>query len=107
MRECQRSVSRFVEWHRLKAPVQTRLLDLVSEVGELAKEVLVATAYGHRSFEPTDGWKRELGDALFSLICVANCTDVDLEMALEGAMKKYAQRLADSGDAGSGDACRS
>jgi NTP pyrophosphatase (non-canonical NTP hydrolase) len=72
----------------------SRLLDFVSEVGELSKEVLKATNYGRTSFRPPDGWTGELGDVFFSLICLANSTGVDLEAALDGALGKYRERLA-------------
>lgn len=91
-----------MESHRLGAPVSFRLLDLAAEVGELAKEVLKSTRYGREPFQPTQDWAGELGDAFFSLICIANSTDVNLEEALQSALKKYKSRLARKGDVGSG-----
>ncbi len=78
----QDAVLHLVETHRLEVAVPFRLLDLASEVGELAKEALVATSYGRAPFRPTEGWPGELGDALFSLICLANSTGVDLQVGL-------------------------
>ena len=98
----QEAVARFVERHKLQISVQARTLDLVSEVGELAKEVLKGTDYGRKPFRPTDEWVTELGDAFFSLICVANSTGVDLETALERVLYKYERRVALQGDLGSG-----
>src|SRR3712207_4177882 len=83
-------------------PVHARALDLASEVGELAKEILEGTAYGRAPFEVPEGWTGELGDALFALVCLANSTGVDLEAALNAALEKYRERLAFGGDAGSG-----
>jgi NTP pyrophosphatase (non-canonical NTP hydrolase) len=100
--ELQRSVRGFVEAHGLEASAEVRLLDLLSEVGELAKEALKVSEYGHRAFTPTPDWQDELGDALFSLFCLANETGVDVEQALHGALQKYERRLAAGGDAGSG-----
>jgi len=94
----QDSVARFVEAHRLEIPVQARLLDLVSEVGEIAKEILKSTHYGREHFRPTQDWASELGDVFFSLICIANSTGVNLEDALKQALKKYEQRLARKGN---------
>ncbi|CAN5872431.1 hypothetical protein BH23ACT11_BH23ACT11_27680 [soil metagenome] len=72
----QRAVADFVARHGIEAPVQARLLDLTSEVGELAKEVIEATNYGRERLEPLpDSW----GDVLFSLVCLANSTDVIVE----------------------------
>ena len=98
----QKTVAVFVEENRLETSVEARLLDLVSEVGELAKEVLKSTEYGHQSFQPTVAWSGELADVFFSLICLANSTGVNLEENLVEALHKYGQRLATKGDAGSG-----
>ncbi len=67
---------------------KSEFLDLVSEVGELTKEVLRATNYGRESFHPTEEWSGELGDILFSLACVANSTGLELKMALSEALYK-------------------
>jgi len=98
----QKTVVAFVDENRLETSVEVRLLDLVSEVGELAKEVLKGDEYGHQSFQPTAEWSGELADAFFSLVCLANSTGLNLEEALVEALDKYAQRLASKGDAGSG-----
>ncbi len=95
----QAQTAQFVKTHQLKIPVGDRLLDLVSEIGEIAKEVLSATGYGQRHFRPGPNWELELGDAFFSLICIANSTDVDLISALRKALQKYETRLNEHGDA--------
>ncbi|MBW8010654.1 MAG: nucleotide pyrophosphohydrolase [Chloroflexi bacterium] len=100
--QIQQSVAQFVQQHGLETSVEARLLDLLSEVGELAKEVLKGGDYGKTGFTPTDDWEGELADALFSLICLANSTEVDLEAALFAALEKYRARLEEKGDAGSG-----
>ena len=98
----QRDVNRFVERNGLEAPVQARLLDLVSEAGEASKEVLKATDYGRAAFRARAEWAHELGDILFSLVCLANSTGVDLEAALRDALEKYGRRIDAGGEAGSG-----
>ena len=98
----QGCVERFVRAHQLEASAEARLLDLVSEVGELAKEHIRSSQYGKQVFKPTEEWTGELGDVLFSLVCLANVTGVDLDSAIGQAMDKYEQRLASKGDAGSG-----
>ncbi len=98
----QETVATFVAKHHLETSVEVRVLDLVSEIGEVAKEVLKASEYGQQSFQPTAEWSGELADAFFSLICVANSTNVNLEVALAEALEKYQQRLASKGEAGSG-----
>ena len=98
----QERVASFVDMHALRAGAEARVMDLVSEVGEVAKEVLEATRYGEQPFATTAAWPDELADVFFSLICLANATNVDLDQALEGALEKYRQRLIARGDAGSG-----
>jgi NTP pyrophosphatase (non-canonical NTP hydrolase) len=98
----QERVASFVDMHALRASAEARALDLVSEVGEVAKEVLKATRYGEQPFAATEAWTEEIADVFFSLICLANATNVDLDRALEGALEKYRQRLTARGDAGSG-----
>jgi NTP pyrophosphatase (non-canonical NTP hydrolase) len=102
MAQFQQTVATFVKENELEAPVHARVLDLVSEVGELAKEILKVTDYGRQPFRPTEEWSGELADILYSLTCVANSTGVDLETALNEALDKYEGRLARKGDAGSG-----
>jgi NTP pyrophosphatase (non-canonical NTP hydrolase) len=74
----------------------------VSEVGELAKEVLKGSDYGRVPFEPPETWADELSDCFFSLVCLANSTGVDLGEGLESALAKYRDRMVRRGDAGSG-----
>ena len=102
MSTLQRTVASFVGRARISAPAEARLLDLVSEVGELSKEVLKATNYGRAPFRPPESWAGEMGDVLFALVCLANDTGVDLASALDGALDKYRRRLTLGDDAGSG-----
>jgi NTP pyrophosphatase (non-canonical NTP hydrolase) len=101
MYAAQQAVAEFVQRHSLETDVEHRLLDLVSEVGELAKEVLKGTQYGRIPATLAPNWQTELGDVLFSLLCLGNTTNVDLENALREALEKYEQRLAARRDAGS------
>ncbi len=98
----QLAVARFVEAHALEASPAIRLLDLVAEAGEVAKELLTGTRYGREDFRPDAAWAEELADLFFALVCVANSTGVNLETALEAALAKYTARLTEWGDAGSG-----
>lgn len=98
--EEQRRVAEFVSSHGLEAAPAYRVLDLVSEVGEVAKEVNLSTGYGASG--EVEIAADELGDALFALLALAEAVDVDAHEALEAAMAKYRARLEASGDAGSG-----
>jgi len=79
----------------------THALDLVSEVGEVAKEVLLATDYGRRPPQFRPELAGELGDALYSLLALAEACGVDAGSALDAALAKYQRRLAEQGKAGS------
>ncbi len=98
----QHRVAEFVAEYELEAPIHARTLDLTSEVGELAKEVLKGAGYGCRRFEPPQGWQDEMGDVFFALLCLANSTGVELEAALAGSLHKYRERLESQSGAGSG-----
>ncbi|OQA94172.1 MAG: hypothetical protein BWY25_02904 [Chloroflexi bacterium ADurb.Bin222] len=100
--ETQRRVADFLAAHALEAPLMERLLDLVSEVGELAQAALATSEYGRAPFTVTAAWCEELGDVTFALLGVAAASDVDLATALEDALEKLARRLATTGDAASG-----
>jgi NTP pyrophosphatase (non-canonical NTP hydrolase) len=102
MREAQAKVKAFCEENNLDAPAEARLLDLASEMGEVAKEILKSSDYGKKKAERTAALEEEMGDLLFSAMTIANKFDIDLDKALEKALEKYEARLASKGSADSG-----
>lgn len=100
LQELQTKVREFVKNHKLDSPAEFRVLDLVSEVGEVSKEILKMTKYGTQSLQKNEEIKGELGDVLYSLIVVSNKFNVDLEKALNLVLEKYKNRL-EKGSAGS------
>ena len=42
----------------------------------------------------------ELGDCLFSLLCLSEALEVDAENAFNGVLEKYQQRFAETGQIG-------
>lgn len=50
----------------------------------------------------TDDWKIEIGDVLFSLICIANESSINLEECLNIVLDKYENRFFSNGDISSG-----
>ena len=98
----QSRVASFIAENELEAPAAYRLLDAVSELGEVSKAVCTSTAYGD---VPADVAvpKDELGDALFALLALCAELDIDAGTALETSLSKYEDRLAETGDAGSGE----
>ena len=100
MKDLQQKIRKFCDDNDMNAAAPSRFLDLVSEVGEVSKEVLKMNDYGRKELEFRDEIRSELGDVLFSLVALANKLDVDLENALELVLAKYEKRLK-KGSAGS------
>lgn len=93
MKEIQEKIKKFCKENSLESPPEHRILDLMSELGEVAKEVLKMTDYGRKPAEFKEEIKSELGDTLYSLITLANYFNVDLEEALDMVLEKYKKRL--------------
>lgn len=71
----------------------TNMAMLTEEVGEVAR--IIARRYGEQSEKDSDKDKNlgdEMADVLFVLICLANQTGIDLELALEKNLNKKTQR---------------
>ena len=99
--EQQDRVAAFVDEHGLETDLAYRVLDLESEVGEIAKEVTTSTDYGSDP-DAAAVAPDELGDALFALLALAAAAEIDADEALDEALGKYEARIDASGDAGSG-----
>ncbi|MGN7719323.1 nucleotide pyrophosphohydrolase [Chitinophaga sp. YIM B06452] len=62
----------------------TNMAILTEEVGEVAR--IISRQYGDQSFKESDKKKEladELADVLWVLLCLANQTGIDLDVALE------------------------
>ena len=94
-------VREFVARHSLRRDPATLVLDLTSEVGELAKEILKGSDYGTRPFAPRPETPGEVGDALYSTLALADALGLDAEQLLRDTLAKYDRRLARAGTAGS------
>ena len=82
MREEKAVVAEFVRAHGLETDGWVRFLDLVSELGELSKELLKVSDYGKLPLTATDAMKDELGDCMFSLLCLCGVLELDAKDAL-------------------------
>ena len=103
MREEQEKVRELIRSCHLETSASVRCLDLVSEVGEVAKELLKASDYGtQQMFDLTRETEEELGDCLFSLLAMCDSLGIDAHDALEGALEKYRTRWENHGSVGSG-----
>jgi len=100
MKEIQKRVKMFCMENAMESPAEHRVLDAMSELGEVAKEILKMSDYGRKPLKYRDELKSELGDVLYSLITIANTFDIDLEAALYQVLEKYEKRLK-KGSAGS------
>lgn len=101
MKNTQEKIRDFNVKYDLGGSIETRFIDLSSEVGELGKEILEGTNYGEKEFSRTDNLESEFGDVLFSLISAANCVGINLDVALEKVLNKYENRFNEKGHIGS------
>ena len=96
MKNIQEKVKFFCSNNQLNTAVEYRILDTISELGELSKEILKISEYGKNSIVLNDKIKLEVGDVFFSLITVANSLGIDLEKALSQVIEKYQRRITKS-----------
>ena len=97
----QQKVQAFLEAFQLQCPIESRYIDLVSEIGELGKEILQSTNYGKNDFAPRAALQEEMGDCLFSLLALCEALHLDSGSALQSVLDKYRKRLLEKGHAGS------
>jgi len=97
----QKVVLDFIEKYHLQTNAQSRYIDLVSEVGELGKEILVCTNYGKDELIASNELANELGDCLFSLLALSCELNINAEEMLKNVLAKYEQRFCDKGNIGS------
>lgn len=97
MMTIQKQVQEFVTTQQLETSVELRMLDLLSELGELSKELLKAGNYGAKPYQISEAIADELGDVGFSLLCIANQMNLDLATCVERSLKKYSSRIASKG----------
>lgn len=100
MNSKQEEVAEFMDKHDMEGTVEFRIMDLVSEVGEVVKDATKSAEYGLEK-ENLEVKEDEIGDVLFSLLAVCNDLDIDAEEALETALNKYEDRINEKGDPGS------
>jgi NTP pyrophosphatase (non-canonical NTP hydrolase) len=101
MAKFQDKVKRFMKENKMNNPIEYCFLDLVSELGEVAKEIIKMSNYGTKKPKFKKEIIGELGDVFYSLITVANHYNVDLEDALNMILEKYNKRIKTGGHSGS------
>jgi NTP pyrophosphatase (non-canonical NTP hydrolase) len=71
----------------------TNMAQLTEEVGEVAR--IIARRYGEQSEKESDKGKdlgEELADVVFVVLCLANQTGIDLQVAFDKKMLKKTKR---------------
>ncbi|WP_420640906.1 MazG nucleotide pyrophosphohydrolase domain-containing protein [Candidatus Leptofilum sp.] len=101
MKNWQQLSRDFAQKHNLTHSPGVTALDLLSEFGEVAKELLKATDYGRHDPIDNPAITDELGDMLYSLCQLATAVNVDLDQALTTALAKYEARWQEKGHPGS------
>lgn len=79
--------------HLEPMPVHARLMDIISEMGELAKEYLKHSDYGAGEFKVDEEFKLELGDVLYSTLSLAEELNLDASECLDKVLAKYQARI--------------
>lgn len=87
--------------HLKPMPTHARLLDIQSELGEIAKEYLKHSKYGTESFELEENFEMEFGDVLYSILSLADELNLDAENCLNKAISKYEERILKKNSMGS------
>lgn len=88
--------------HTRPMSVSARIMDINSELGELAKEYLKCTKYGTQDFNINEDFIMEYGDVLYSFLSLANELNIDANFALNMVLDKYQKRIDKNKDMGSG-----
>ena len=69
------------------------LASVTEELGEIAREINhLENIKIKKENEKKNALKEELGDILFSIICIANHYNIDLGYAFNHTIKKYTER---------------
>lgn len=97
----QKIVSKFIENYNLKCGINIRYMDLITEIGELGKEIIMSCDYGKQEHIKTDNLENEMGDCLFSLFALCHELNIDAEKALISSLSKYKERFLSKGEIGS------
>jgi len=94
MKKYQKEVDDWISQYKLGyfKPLEI-LARLTEEVGEVAREL--SHMFGPKKKKPTEekgDLEMELGDVIYTVICLANSLDIDLDRAFERVMKKINTR---------------
>ena len=98
LKQLQHDVDEFIqEFGGYWSPL-SMLASIMEELGEISREINALEKFKPRkdpNIDPRGKLPEEIGDCLFSLICLANSYQIDLDSALKSVVEKYRKR--DSG----------
>ena len=100
LKQTQKEVEEFMEKHGMEGKTEFRIMDFVSEVGEVVGDATKSADYGFDK-DNLSVKEDEIGDVIFSLFAVCNSLEINTEEALDTAMEKYERRISEKGDPGS------
>ena len=94
IQDAQKAVDAWINSHGVRYFNElTNMAQLTEEVGEVAR--IIARRYGEQSEKESDKNKdlgEELADVLFVLLCLANQTNTDLQVAFDKKLALKTQR---------------
>jgi NTP pyrophosphatase (non-canonical NTP hydrolase) len=94
IKEAQQTIDTWIKTHGVRYFNElTNMAILTEEVGEVAR--IIAREYGEQSKKESDKNKEladELADVLFVVMCLANQTGIDLEVAMKNNLEKKTNR---------------
>ena len=94
LENAQEEVDKWIKEHGVRYFNElTNMAQLTEEVGEVAR--IIARRYGEQSEKESDKEKdlgEELADVVFVVLCLANQTGIDLQVAFDKKMEKKTKR---------------
>ncbi len=95
LRQIQDKVNDWILEHGGYWPPLAMLSAVIEEIGELAREINHLEGYKPKKPKKRESdLGEELADLLFSIICIANHYNIDLNEKIYYIMKKYSKRDA-------------
>ncbi|MFX1393002.1 MAG: nucleotide pyrophosphohydrolase [Promethearchaeota archaeon] len=94
LKDIQHDIDKWVQNHGGYWPPLSMLSAVIEEIGELAREINCLE--GFKPKKSTEKNKKDLGeelaDLIFSIICLANYYEIDLNEKIKNIFKKYSKR---------------
>jgi NTP pyrophosphatase (non-canonical NTP hydrolase) len=93
LKEIQERVDKWIHDHGGYWPSLSMVCAIMEELGEVAREINSLEGYKPKKSGLKDSkLGEELADLLFSIICIANQYNIDLDTELSNVFDKYSER---------------